>query len=413
MKRFDSLRTRVVKAYLLFSLGCTIIFAVATAIVVEGLEIKLVDQRLREVANWAAPRLAGGMPVEMPAGISFLHGDAIPSSLRNVGEGIHELEVDGVNLHVYASRTGDRPFVVVDHDSDYEAVELAVYSLVAAVFLGFAAMSWFLGRFLARRIVTPITDLSAAVSARRAQLPLLESQDELGTLARAFAGHTAELQAFLDRERFFTGDVSHELRTPLTVIAGAAEILQAGTRDQPALQAAAERIERAAHDASHSVSMLLLLARAPEAIPTEPLAVAQVISAEVARYQALVAHKPVQLVDGRGPDFIVQAPRALLAAALSNLIRNACLYTEQGSVTVSCAGRSIYVRDTGPGLPAATLAMLAGDAPAVRLPGSAGTGLGLMLVRRICQYLGARISAASDGSGTTITLHFPDDLTPS
>lgn len=400
----DSLRNRVIKAYLLFALGCALVFTIATAVVVESLEVRLVDQRLREVADWAAPRLAGKLPVEMPTGISFHQGDAIPVSMHNISEGIHEIEVDGVSMHVYASRTAAGPFVVIDHESDYETVEMAVYSLVAIGFLGFAVMSLFLGRFLANRIVAPITSLSDAVSARRVQLPLLDNRDEMGVLARAFAAQVAEQHMFLERERHFTGDVSHELRTPLTVIAGAAEILLDATRDQPALHAPVERIARAAADASHSVSTLLLLARSPELIAPETLSAAAVVEAEVARHQGLVEHKPVLLVDGGGTDFTIAAPGVLLSAALGNLIRNACLYTAHGRVTVTRGERSISVIDTGPGLPTAVLDMLCGGSD---LQGSAGTGLGLVLVQRICRLLNATIDAESTLQGATITLHFP------
>lgn len=404
MTPLDSLRSRVVKAYLLFAFGCALIFTVATAIVIESLEVRLVDQRLREVADWAAPRLAGKLPVEMPAGVSFQQGDAIPVSLRNVSEGIHDIEVDGVSMHVYASRTAAGPFVVIDHESDYETVEMAVYTLVAIGFLGFVVMSSFLGRFLANRIVTPITALSDAVRERRPTLPLLDNQDEMGVLARAFAAQVAEQRMYLERERHFTGDVSHELRTPLTVIAGAAEILLDATRDQPALHAPVERIARAAAEASHSVSTLLLLARSPELLPAQEVSAAAVVQDELARHQNLVEAKPVRLLDGGGPDFTIAAPAILLSTALGNLIRNACLYTAAGSVTVTRGERSISVGDTGPGIPPAVLAMLHGTE---RLQGSAGTGLGLVLVQRICQLLGATIDAENTGHGATVTLHFP------
>ncbi|NHZ83814.1 HAMP domain-containing protein [Massilia sp. CCM 8695] len=331
-QHFHSLGRRIVRAYLLFSLGTCILFAIAAVIVVEGIESRLVDERLKDIAAWASPRHAGKLPVEMPAGVSFNHGQSIPQSLRDLPSGVHDVMVDGIGLHVFAGRDATGPFVVVDHASDYEDVELAVYSLLLVGLFVFIAMSLLLGHFVGQRVVGPIAELSAAVKERRAELPLQNNKDELGILARAFANHTAELQVFLERERSFTGDVSHELRTPLTVIAGAGEILVEATYGQPHLHAPAERIVRAAKDASDSVEVLLLLARSPDLIESEPLSMAQLAREEVARYQGLIGAKPIVLTFSGGEDFFVHAPVRLLSAAIGNLIRNACLYTDEGQV---------------------------------------------------------------------------------
>lgn len=407
MKPFRSLGGRIVQAYLVFALGCSLFFAIVATIVVEGIEVRMVDERLKEVAAWAAPRHESKLSVTMPTGLIFHHGDAIPLALRNLPEGVQDVEIDGVTFAVFAGSTVSGPYVVADHASDYEKVEVAVYSLLGAGFLGFIGMSLILGRYMARRFVTPIETLTTAVVAGRDDLPLQDSNDELGILARAFARHTSELQQFLDRERYFTGDVSHELRTPLTIISGAAEILTIETRGQPALQAPLERISRAARDATESVSILLLLARAPELIDTQLVSMAAMVRDEVARHQALVAHKPVTLTDTGGTGFSVRAPALLVSAVLSNLIRNACLYTDEGAVTLAREGSAIIVRDTGKGLPGAVRTMLNGDNEALPSRGSDGTGLGLALVMRICRYLGAALEVSSPPEGGTVfTIRF-------
>lgn len=418
MSRFDSLRSRIVVAYLLFALCASLFFAVIAAVAVEGIEVRLVDERLMEIASWASPRHAGRLPVEMPDGVSFLHGDSIPYSLRGLAPGVHEKEIDGVSLSIFAGRDAEGDFVVLDHESDYEKIELIVYGMFALAFLGFLILSLFLGRFVASRVVTPITALAGAVKGadRPQELPLLERKDELGILARSFAAHTAELNSYLARERFFTGDVSHELRTPLTVIIGAAEILMAQTEDQPALRAPAERILRAATEAAESVSVLLMLARAPERIDSPETQVHALVEEEVTRCRSLLAHKPVRLefVAPADTAFVVQARPELLRAAIGNLIRNACQYTEQGSIIVRIRNRAVSVEDTGPGLPDAVRAKLADAAGPHPDNGSAGTGLGLALVKRICETLGAELRAEDrQGGGSMVILDFSARLTKS
>lgn len=407
MRPSESLRRRIVVAFLAFGVMCTVFFAAIAVVGVEGIEVHLVDDRLTEVAAWATPRHAAGMSVDMPAGLSFHHGDAIPPSLRHLSPGVQEIEVDGIGLHVLAGQDSAGRFVVVDHESDYEKVELIMYSAFAVTFLGFLLFAALLGGFVARRVVNPMTTLADAVSSRAAELPLLERKDELGTLARAFGAHTEELRGFLDRERYFTGDVSHELRSPLTVIMGAAEILMTQAGDD-AVRTPAQRIYRAANEAAECVTVLLLLARAPELAELPLVQLSGIAAAEVERYRPMLSDKPVQLDYTGAEDLSARAPPELLAAAIGNLVRNACQYTESGFVKVRLAGHSVIVEDTGPGLPAAVRATLGQFATRVPSTGSSGTGLGLALARRICEYLGATLAHADRlGGGSIFTITFP------
>jgi signal transduction histidine kinase len=414
MRPSDSLRRRIVVPFVCFGIVLSVFFAVIAAVAVEGVEVHLVDNRLAEVAKWALPRQAAGLAVDLPSGLRFHRGEAIPRSLRGLPKGVSDIEVDGVGLHVLSGTDAGGPYVVVDHESDYEKVELVVYSMFLVFFVGFLLLAGALGSFVARRLVNPIGELADAVAHGRGSFPLLERKDELGTLARALEAHTTELRAFLDRERFFTGDVSHELRSPLAVIMGAAEILMANAAND-ATRAPAERIYRAAHEAAECVTVLLLLARAPELGSLPEVAVDAIAAREVERYRHLVADKPVELDYYEGPAFAIHAPAELCAAAIGNLVRNACQYTEQGAVSVALAPGRVVVEDSGPGLPAAvreTLARAGAGAAAIPSRGSAGTGLGLSLVLRICEYLGAALRYQDrPGGGSRFSIDFHGDFT--
>lgn len=405
----SALRRRIISAYLLFTLGVCALFGVIAMFAVEGIEVRLVDERLTEIAEWASPRHAGGLPVEMPAGVSFYHGESIPLSLRGLSPGIQEKTVDGVGLHVLAGRDAAGEYVVVDHESDYEEIELVVYTIVGAGFLGCLGLALVLGRLTANWLVTPVTGLAEAVArdTPEAIQPLLARDDEMGALARSFTARTAELQQYLARERFFTGDVSHELRTPLTVITGAAELLAQRTTETPTLHAPVARIQRAVQEASECINVLLLLARAPERIDAPANDMADIIRTEMEHCQPLLANKPVSLVFEGLPQRTVFAHGELAATAIGNLLRNACQYTAAGQVLVQLDADGVNVSDTGPGVPEVIRARLqdaplpagAGGQRPVGANGSAGTGLGLALVRRICEHLGWQLQVSDPPGG--------------
>ena len=103
--------------------------------------------------------------------------------------------------------------------------------MVLAGFLLSIVGAWVLGRFMARKIMQPVSRLAQQVQHRDQLLPLAPplapeyADDEIGHLAAAFDRTLGKLRNSLEREKLFTSDVSHELRTPLMIIASSSELL--------------------------------------------------------------------------------------------------------------------------------------------------------------------------------------------
>ena len=114
-------------------------------------------------------------------------------------------------------------------------------------------------------------------------------------------------------------------------------------------------------------------------------------------------------------DAYLDAPEAVLAVALGNLIGNACKYTVEGEVRIDVSAHCIRVLDTGPGLSREDAEHL--FERGYRGSGAGGTtggGIGLSIVRRLCDLYGWAPSVQPrDEGGAIATLDFRSSQTGS
>ncbi len=408
MRRDGSLRGRIAAAYVWLALVVCGFFAVVAWLAIGEVEKYLVERRLEGFAEWQLRR--PGAAADLPRGLAFHVGAALPGELTGLGPGFHEFIDETRNWYVMIGRRDDGThFAAIEEIGDWERIEREVMLGLAAGIVLSALLAGLLGRITAGRVIQPVTELAEAVEhdALREDAPALAHDDEIGVLARAFAARSAEQRRFLTRERLFTGDVSHELRTPLTVILGAAEVLSARLRGQPELQAPIERIERTATDTAARVSALLLLSRAPDRIDAPRTALRPLLEQEAERCRPLLAGKPVTLVLDAPEEIWAFGRPELIGMALGNLLRNACQYTATGEVVARLAAGSVTIEDTGPGIPSALREQL--FERFVRGPGDDGngSGLGLAIARRIVEHLGWELALdARDDGGSRFVLRF-------
>ena len=99
--------------------------------------------------------------------------------------------------------------------------------------------------------------------------------------------------------------------------------------------------------------------------------------------------------------------RKALQLVLANLIKNAVLYTDRGYVRVTYDARRLTVADSGPGHRARSTARRSSSATTARDDKPEGLGLGLAIVRRICDDLGWKIEVRSEpGAGSAFSVVF-------
>lgn len=415
MKPSHSLKRRIARAFVLLVVLLAGFFTLVAYISMEVIEAQVLDSRLELTADKLIARHVAGQTVDTPPGIDFFTNQEIPKELKDTTPGIYERVIDGREVQATIRvQNGNRYAVVQDMD-EFEETERIIFAALGAGFLSSLLLAIVLGVTTGRHIVAPLSALAEAVNrnADPAELPSLDSEDEIGVLARALAKRTDELQQYLVRERLFTGDVSHELRTPLTIMLGAAEVLKAQLADQPAPLAAAERVRRVAAETAERVSALLLLSRSPELLDAPRIALNPLIQAEFERCQIWLTGKPVTCRLDLPLQAWVLARPELVGIVIGNLLRNACQHTDQGSVRVRLSANRLIIEDDGPGLPATVRARLFERFVRGDPNGAEGAGLGLSIVKRVVEHIGWQIHLESpEGGGSCFVLDFPAEDEP-
>jgi len=336
--------------------------------------------------------------------------DAAPAELKALADGFHRIEFDGqYYFAVIAHRGKDRFFLLYDEARAVKREHRYLLFLATGV-LAMTLVSAALGRWLTGRVISPVVTLARRISGLRAEDRLTPvagdfTNDEVGELAAAFDKYLIRLHAFIERERYFTSDVSHELRTPLTVINGATEVLLASPSLDESARNRVGRIARAAREMSELTAALLTLAReerGPAGAATS-CSVGNVLRDVIENHSYLLKGKPVEVEIEREGNLQLPVERAVLAIVVGNLIRNAFAYTEKGRISARVTPDGIEVKDTGTGMSPKDLER-AFERFATG-PDSVGSGIGLSLVKRICDRYGWEIAIESQpGAGTRTSL---------
>ena len=300
---------------------------------------------------------------------------------------------------------------------------LAALLLAGGVLFAFASVLGLRIRRLrdaAERAIRAGGALDAAV------LPLLESRDEMGDLARSFARLLDEVNAYTDYLRTLASKLSHELQTPLAIVKSSLDNL-----DHQAVPAEARTYLARARGGADRLAAIVRamseasrLERAIASVEGEDFDLAAVLRGCVEAYATLAAPRRVEGDIPRVPLVLHGAPE-LVAQALDKLFDNARSFTPEGgwirlTLRASDGGAVITVANSGPPLPPALQERLFDSLVSVR-PSSGSRaavdthaartdaphlGLGLYVVRMIAELHqgSAQAHNLADGAGVEFVL---------
>lgn len=290
-----------------------------------------------------------------------------------------------------------------------------------AVVLFFSLLSLALGVWSSGRVLAPVTTLAKRLEALDEHAPPVPLQrdfpdDEVGQLASALDNYAARLHELVERDQAFNADVSHELRTPLAVIAGATELMLAQDDLSERNRERLLRIARAARQSTDITTALLQLVRAANRSATDNrgYAVASIAEQVLDNYRPLIGDRELALSVQVDEPAVVIAPEAVIAVVLGNLVGNAVRYTNQGEVVIQICAGAVNIIDTGPGIPESELPKVFDrHFRGLQASGTKGQGLGLSIVKRLCDLYGWRIQFSNRNDGVTglvVSVAFFPDL---
>jgi PAS domain S-box-containing protein len=250
------------------------------------------------------------------------------------------------------------------------------------------------------RLAGTVQDVTAL---KQTELELIRAKEEAERASRA--------------KSEFLANVSHELRTPLNAILGFAQLLEMDLGLPAEHRQSTEEILKAGHHLLELINDVLDLERVEAGrieLALEPVACDGLL-AECGRLVDRLARERGITLEVRPASVVVRADRVRLKQALLNLLSNAIKYNSAGGrVTLDASPAGDLVRlcvsDTGPGISAARQTQL--FQPFNRLgaefSGIEGTGIGLVISRRLVEMMGGHIGVESaPGAGSTFWIELP------
>lgn len=395
-----SLRHRITVGLLLYAAALTVVVLTAAVTLSEHHERRVWRALLGDAMQrdlHAAGLTASVEPAIAPIRLIDLDSRAaweLPPGVRALGPGLHD-DIQPGNLPyavLVQTINGRRMAAFVDITAQ-QAEERRLARIVAIVALIGLVVLLVTTWWLAGRLLAPVSMLVRSVNGlnplqRERRVATGFHQHEITALETAFNRFLERVDGFVMREREFIDTVSHELRTPIAVIGCAADLLE-GERLTPSGQRALARARGSTSAVQETITALLHLAKDPVAfVPVEPWRLDAWLPEAVDDHAPLKGEKPLSIEVGMLQATTTRVPPAIATMVIGNLIRNAIEHTASGVLLIALGDGVLTLESRGGELDADTISRLYRALAMADAGRDAGAGIGLPLIRRLCDRLG-------------------------
>ncbi len=193
----------------------------------------------------------------------------------------------------------------------------------------------------------------------------------------------------------FTKDLIHDLNTPLTTIKLNLKLLTKNSafKENKALN----RIEKSSYEISELHENLKVLLE-EDTFQLEDISVCEIANELLHDYKAIYTtlHFSIECHSLQS-----HLNENALKQILHNLLSNACKYnTKEGSIKLYTQGRTLYIQDSGSGIENPERIFERNYSE------QSSSGIGLDIVKRLCDAMNIAIQVNSTAEGTTVALTF-------
>ena len=350
--------------------------------------------------------------------------EGLPKSLRGYGLGFQKIDGQTAHSVLYNSERGDKQLhLLFDGRSVLRlALFFGIFPLTLVLILIYVTAWWVYRE--STHLISPVVWLANKLDSfdpSKLEPGALDDLDdmpgdtdwEIETLTKSFSSYERRIRRFMDREHTFTRDTSHELRTPLTVIKMASDILLSENELEAHNLKYIKRIKASARDMEELIDAFLILSReTDQEFEDQHIIMSEAIEAELKLANVFLEGKPVKLeMDLQYPLELFTA-RKVLSIVLGNLIRNALIYTNNGTVSIVIKEKSVIVKDTGVGMSEDQIKRIFQPYYRAQQEDKStrkGYGVGLTIVKRLSNRFNWSVEVESKvGQGTSVEVVFKD-----
>lgn len=325
-------------------------------------------------------------------------------------------------------QNGQSVIVVVSAENEYIKNQLSnLRTILLTGFILSTVLIFAVGWFFSKQVFLPIRKMTHKVQNINTEnlhlrLRVSKNKDEVTDLARTFNNMLDRLETSFESQNNFVSNASHELSTPLTSIIGEAELALQKERtperyreamtiilkESDRLRAIIQSLLNLAQTGFDGKKQSLVTLRADELLLTAKNAVDRIYP----QNQVKIDYTLLPEDEGQ---LRIKGNENLLILALTNIMLNACKYSDNNEVVVALASSNtrlfIIVKDNGIGIPQSELPYIYDPFFRASNTGKVkGYGIGLPLARNIIRiHNGELIVNSVINQGTEVQIALPID----